>query len=131
MRIVELINSQKYHSLAAKGETVDLSKLAEAQQANVPIDVREAPPSTDAVNATVEHSQAVAGATMPTAQQSAATVPAAHVPASSAPVSAVQPGAGVMPQALLNSGMHECVACDCIEHGRLIISQCKTKVSRT
>jgi hypothetical protein len=121
MRIVELINSQKYHSLAAKGETVDLSKLAEAQQANVPIDVREAPPSTDAVNATVEHSQAVAGATMPTA----------HVPASSAPVSAVQPGAGVMPQALLNSGMHECVACDCIEHGRLIISQCKTKVSRT
>ena len=124
-------NSKKYHSLAAKGETVDLSRLAEAQQANVPIDVQEAPPSTEAVNATVKHSQAVTGATMPTTQQSAATAPAAPVAASSAPASAAQPGAGAMPQALLNSGMHQCVACVWIGYGRLTILQYKTRVSRT
>jgi hypothetical protein len=128
-RIVELINLQKYHSLAAKGETVDLSKLEEAQQAKSSVDVQQAPPSNGAVNATVKHSQTVAGATMPTTQQSAVTVPAAPVAASSAPASAAQPGAGAMPQALLNSGKQE--SCDRIQYGKLTILQYKTRVSRT
>ncbi|KAM0689482.1 hypothetical protein Q7P36_010353 [Cladosporium allicinum] len=110
-----LAEYKKYHSLAAKGETVDLSKLKEAQQANVPIDVQQQqqqqqqqPHSNEAVNATVEHSQTVAG-TAPTTQQStaAAAAPAAPIAASSAPVSAAQPGAGAMPQALLNSVQDE------------------------
>jgi hypothetical protein len=107
--------------------------LEEAQQANVPIDVQQkqqkGPPPNEAINATVEHSQAVAGAT-PTTQQPAVALPATPAAATSAPASAAQPGAGAMPQALLNSGKQEPVACDCIEYGRLTISQCKMRVSR-
>jgi hypothetical protein len=133
MRIVKLILSKKYHSLAAKGETVDLSTLEEAQRANAPVDVQQKeqkqqkePPPNEAVNATVEHSQTVAGAT----QQPAVTLPATPVAATSAPVPAAQPGAGAMPQALLNSGKQECITCDCVEYGRLTVSQCKTKASK-
>jgi hypothetical protein len=128
--------SKKYHSLAAKGETVDLSKLEEAQQANsanLAANVQQQEqqqPSNEAVNATIEHPQTVAGATMPTAQPPAAA-PIARVAAGSVPASTTattQPGAGAMPQALMNSGKHECITCDCITTGgRLTISQCKTK----
>jgi hypothetical protein len=41
MRIVKLILLKKYHSLAAKGETVDLSTLEETQQANAPVDAQQ------------------------------------------------------------------------------------------
>jgi hypothetical protein len=105
---------KKYHSLAAKGETVDLSKLEEAQQASPVIDSQQQqqPPSNEAVNATVEHSQTIADATPHTTRQPAVSAPSAPVAMNSAPVSAAQPGAGAMPQALLNSGKHGCVSCD-------------------
>jgi hypothetical protein len=112
-------HSKKYHSLAAKGETVDLSKLEEAQQADSNIEVQEQQqqqPSNEAVNATVEHPQTVAGAAIPTTQP-AIDVPVAPVAASPVPVSAAQPGAGAMPQALMNSGKHECITFDCMNIG--------------
>jgi hypothetical protein len=115
--------SKKYHSLAAKGETVDLSKLEEAQQANSANSVANVQQqeqqqfSNEAVNATVEHPETVAGATTPSTQPPAAA-PIAPDVASSVPASTMaQPGAGAMPQALMNSGKHECVTCDCITTG--------------
>jgi hypothetical protein len=118
-------NLKKYHSLAAKGETVDLSTLEEVQQANAPVDIQQKqqkqPPPNEAANATVEHSQTVAGAN-PTTQQPVVDAPATPVAATSAPASAAQPGAGAMPQALLNSGKQRCITCDCIEYGRLTVS---------
>jgi len=98
--------SKKYHSLAAKGETVDLSTLEEDQQANTAIDIQQSQPSNEAVNATVEGAQTIASATPTT--QPAVAVPVAPVAADSVRASTTQPsaGAGAMPQALLNSGKH-------------------------
>jgi hypothetical protein len=115
MRIVKLILLKKYHSLAAKGETVDLSTLEETQQANAPVDAQQQNqqnqhPPNEAVNATVEPKQTVTDAT-PTTQQPAVAMPETPVAASSAPVSAAQPGAGAMPQALMNSGKQRCITC--------------------
>ena len=84
---------KKYHSLAAKGETVDLNTLEEDQQAQTAIDIQQAQPPNEAVNATtVKHSQTVAGAT-PTTQPETA-VPVTPVAAGSVPASTSQPGAG-------------------------------------
>jgi hypothetical protein len=93
--------------------------LEEAQRANSMTNVqRQQPqqqPSNEAVNATVEHPQTVAGATTPSTQPPAAA-PIAPVAASSVPASTTtktpQPGAGAMPQALMNSGKPECFMCD-------------------
>jgi hypothetical protein len=89
--------------------------LEEVQQANSAIEVQkqQQQPSNEAVNATIEHSQTTAGATKHTTQPPAAA-PIAPVTSGSVPASTTtsQPGAGAMPQALMNSGKLERNMCD-------------------
>lgn len=95
--------------MAAKGETVDLRKLEQDQQAESVVDTQQPQPSNEAVNATVEVEQSQTAADAAPTTQPAVAAPNVPVAAASVPVSNAQPGAAAMPQALLNSGKHNCV----------------------
>lgn len=98
---------KKYHSLAAKGEQVDISELSQNEQADIDAEPvtndQETSPSNGVASQTIDQPQTIAGAQSakkpPVARPSAPAAQAAPVATPSIPAMS-----GAMPQALLNTG---------------------------
>jgi hypothetical protein len=99
--------SKKYHSMAAKGEQVNLSELAKKEHvksdAQASKDDREASPVNGTSKATIEQPQTVSGA-QPASNPMIATLSTAPAQATPASTSSAPASGTAMPQALLNTG---------------------------
>ena len=99
---------KKYHSLAAKGEQVDLDELAKNEQADANVEPainnQEPSPLNGVASQSIEQPQTATGAQA--AKQPTAPKPSAPA-AQAAPVATPHTPAvgGAMPQALLNTGI--------------------------
>lgn len=107
---------KKYHSLAAKGEQVDIDELAKDEQneanAEPVAEHQETSTSNGVASQTIELPQTTTGAQ---AAKKPTVTKASAVAAQAAPVStpSIPAVSGAMPQALLNSGNSP--RCSCFE----------------